>query len=196
MAIILASGSASRAALLRNAGVDVQAIPPRVDEETAKIALRGEGLSAGQQAMRLAEMKALKVSAREAGLVIGGDQVLSCGSHAFDKAPDMAGAARTLEQLQGRTHTLETAVVIAEGGRIVWQHLARPQLTMRAMPDAEITRYLERAGAGVLETVGAYKLEGLGAQLFSEIKGDYFSILGLPLLPLLDYLRTRGAVQI
>jgi len=191
-ALILASGSASRRTLLEGAGLKAETVKPFVDEEVAKTSMRADGMGIGEQAMGLAELKALKVSRQNAGLVIGGDQMLALGDTAFDKPADMAGARAHLEQLSGQTHTLETAIVIAEDGQIVWRHLARPKLTMRPLSAGFITHYLEAMGEDVLTTVGAYKLESLGGQLFTKIEGDYFSILGLPLLPLLGYLRTRG----
>lgn len=193
--LILASKSQSRVDLLRRAGVECEAIPSGLDEETAKAAMRGEGLSPPDQAMRLAELKALKLSTREPGLVIGGDQMMSLGRDAFDKPPNLEAAAGTLRTLQGKTHTLETAVVIAEGGSIIWRKLEQPKMTVRPLSETEIQSYLKWVGTDVLSTVGAYKLEGEGVRLFSGIEGDYFSILGLPLLPLLDYLRTRGAID-
>ena len=192
--IILASGSASRKALLAGAGVLAETVKPLIDEESAKAAMRAEGVSIRDQAMALAELKALKVSSQRPGLVIGGDQMLALGERAFDKPADLADARRHLEALSGQSHRLETAIVIAQDGAIVWKHLARPKLTMRALSEDFISSYLERTGEDVLSTVGGYKLEGLGSQLFTAIEGDYFSILGLPLLPLLDYLRTRGVL--
>lgn len=192
--IILASGSASRKALLAGAGVLAETVKPLIDEESAKAAMRAEGVSIRDQAMALAELKALKVSSQRPGLVIGGDQMLALGERAFDKPADLANARRHLEALSGQSHRLETAIVIAQDGAIVWKHLARPKLTMRALSEDFISSYLERTGEDVLSTVGGYKLEGLGSQLFTAIEGDYFSILGLPLLPLLDYLRTRGVL--
>ncbi|MGC6498881.1 MAG: Maf family nucleotide pyrophosphatase [Henriciella sp.] len=193
-AIILASGSASRRALLRGAGVNAETVPPLVDEDAAKLAMRDEGLSVRDQAMQLAELKAQKVSASHPGLVIGGDQMLALGDEAFDKPRDLDGARTHLRRLSGQAHTLETAIAIAEDGQLVWRHLARPKMTMRHLSDTFIEAYVETCGDALLTTVGAYQLEGRGAQLFSRIEGDYFSILGLPLLPLLDYLRTRGVL--
>lgn len=193
-AIILASGSASRRALLRGAGVNAETVPPLVDEDAAKLAMRDEGLSVRDQAMQLAELKAQKVSASHPGLVIGGDQMLALGDEAFDKPRDLDGARTHLRRLSGQAHTLETAIAIAEDGQLVWRHLARPKMTMRHLSDTFIETYVETCGDALLTTVGAYQLEGRGAQLFSRIEGDYFSILGLPLLPLLDYLRTRGVL--
>lgn len=193
-AIILASGSASRRALLRGAGVNAETVPPLVDEDSAKLAMRDEGLSVRDQAMQLAELKAQKVSASHPGLVVGGDQMLALGDEAFDKPRDLDGARTHLRRLSGQAHTLETAIAIAEDGQLVWRHLARPKMTMRHLSDTFIEAYVETCGDALLTTVGAYQLEGRGAQLFSRIEGDYFSILGLPLLPLLDYLRTRGVL--
>ena len=119
---------------------------------------------------------------------------LSLDREAFDKPADLEGARDHLRKLSGKSHTLETAIVICENGTPVWRHLARPKLTMRPLSEAFINDYVDRVGEPLLATVGAYQLEGLGAQLFTQIEGDYFSILGLPLLPLLDYLRIRGAL--
>ena len=193
--LILASGSASRRQLLENAGIKAIAIKPNVDEETAKTAMRAQTLSIGEQAMQLAELKALKVSKSETGLVIGGDQMLALGDQAFDKPKDLAGARSHLKALSGQTHILETAIVIAQEGQIIWRHLARPHLTMRDLSDEFIAQYIDHLGNDLLSTVGGYKLESLGSQLFSKIVGDYFSILGLPLLPLQDDLRARGVLQ-
>ncbi|MEH6693539.1 MAG: Maf family protein [Hyphomonas sp.] len=194
LALTLASGSASRRALLAGAGVEAASIKPNVDEDSAKAAMRAQGMSVRDQAMQLAELKAIKVSNRTEGLVIGGDQMLSLDREAFDKPVDLEAARDHLRKLSGKSHTLETAIVICENGTPVWRHLARPKLTMRPLSDAFIDAYVDRVGEPLLSTVGAYQLEGLGAQLFNQIEGDYFSILGLPLLPLLDYLRIRGAL--
>jgi len=194
-ALILASGSVSRRALLEGAGLKADTIKPFIDEEAAKTAMRAEGLEIGEQAMRLAELKALKVSNQNTGLVIGGDQMLALDDTAFDKPASMSEARVHLEKLSGKVHTLETAIVVAENGQIVWRHLAQPNLMMRPLSAGFITYYLETMGEDLLTTVGAYKLESLGSQLFTKIEGDYFSILGLPLLPLLDYLRTRGVLK-
>ena len=193
--IILASGSASRRALLSGAGVEAESVKPNVDEETAKIAMRGDGMSVRDQAMQLAEMKAVKVSRTKPGFVIGGDQMLNLEGEAFDKPADLDAAASHLRKLSGKSHTLETAIVIAENGEPIWRHLARPKLTVRILSDEFIDTYIETCGSALLSTVGAYQLEGMGAQIFSKIEGDYFSILGLPLLPLLDYFRVRGLLS-
>ncbi|MCA8901218.1 MAG: Maf family protein [Hyphomonas sp.] len=192
--VVLASGSESRRKLLAAAGVEAAAVKPNVDEDAMKAGLRAEGLTVRDQAMRLAELKAIKISARQPGLVIGGDQMLAFGDEAFDKPKDLEGAKDHLRKLSGKTHTLETAIVVCENGTPVWRHLARPKLTMRPLSEDFIESYVARVGEPLLATVGAYQLEGLGAQLFVQVQGDYFSILGLPLLPLLDYLRIRGVL--
>ena len=193
--IILASGSESRRNLLLSAGVEAICVKPNVDEDAAKATFRAEGMRVADQAMRLAELKAVKVSRSREGLVIGGDQMLNLEGEAMDKPVDMADAANHLRRFSGKAHTLETAIVVAEGGQPVWRHLAKPKLTVRPLSEDFIAHYLEQSGEDLLKTVGAYQLERLGAQLFSRIEGDYFSILGLPLLPLLDYLRTRGFLE-
>lgn len=192
--VVLASGSASRRSLLANAGVEATSIKPNVDEDAAKAAFRAEGMRVADQAMRLAELKAVKVSRKHSGLVIGGDQMLNLDGEPLDKPADMAEAASHLRRFSGKAHRLETAIVIAENGEPVWRHLTSPKLTVRPLDDTFIDHYLKVAGPDILNTVGAYQLEGMGAQLFSRIEGDYFSILGLPLLPLLDYLRIRGVI--
>ena len=192
--IILASGSLSRRALLLGAGVEATCVKPNVDEDAAKAAMRGDKVSVRDQAMHLAELKAVKVSRSQSGLVIGGDQMLNLDGGALDKPVDMDAAANHLRRMSGHTHTLETAIVIAENGTPIWRHLARPKLTMRTLSDGFIADYLSDCGEALLATVGAYQLEAKGSQLFTRIEGDYFSILGLPLLPLLDYLRVRGVL--
>lgn len=195
LAVTLASGSASRRALLAAAGVAAESVAPNVDEASYRTSLRAEGVPVRDQAMQLAELKAIRVSASRGGLVIGGDQMLALGNEAFDKPADLAEARSHLTRLSGKSHTLETAIVVCEEGRPVWRHLARPRLTMRPLTPEFIEAYAERCGDSLLSTVGAYQLEGLGSQLFSSIEGDYFSILGLPLLPLLDYLRVRKVLS-
>lgn len=193
--IILASGSASRRALLSGAGITAKSIKPNVDEDAHKAAMRRDNVSVRDQAMHLAEAKAIKVSSLHKGLVIGGDQMLNLEGSAFDKPIDMDAAGDHLRNLSSKTHTLETAIVICENGQPVWRHLARPKLTVRPLSEAFIQSYLNECGPPLLSTVGAYMLEGMGAQLFTKIEGDYFSILGLPLLPLLDYLRIRKVIE-
>ncbi|MEL7040435.1 MAG: Maf family protein [Pseudomonadota bacterium] len=192
--VVLASGSASRRALLAGAGVKAVSVTPNVDEGMARQGMRADGVPVRDQAMRLAEMKAIKVSMQEPGLVIGGDQMLNLNGVGFDKPADLAAASGHLRKLSGKTHILETAIVIAENGTPVWRHLAQPKLSVRTLSETFITQYVETCGDALLSTVGAYQLEGPGAQIFNRIDGDYFSILGLPLLPLLDYLRVRGVL--
>lgn len=191
LAITLASTSKSRRALLAAAGVEAECVAPNVDEEAFRNTMRANGLPVRDQAMQLAELKAMRVSAKRPGLVIGGDQMLALGDQAFDKPADLEAAKNHLRQLSGKSHTLETAIVVCEDGAPVWRHLARPKLTLRPLTEEFIETYVSASGEKLLSTVGAYQLEGLGAQLFTRIEGDYFSILGLPLLPLLDYLRIR-----
>lgn len=193
--VTLASTSRSRRALLEAAGIKAEYTAPNVDEAAFRNSMRAASLPVREQAMQLAELKAMRVSAKRPGLVIGADQMLALGEEAFDKPQDLAAAQRHLEQLSGKSHTLETAIVICEGGLPVWRHLSRPKLTMRPLSTFFVANYIAECGESLLSSVGAYQLEGRGAQLFSRIEGDYFSILGLPLLPLLDYLRLRKVLQ-
>lgn len=190
--LILASGSAIRATVLRNAGFTFEVVKPAVDEEAVKAGLRAEGFKPRDQADALAEVKALSVSRRRGGYVIGADQMLALGDLVFDKPKDMAEAAQNLATLSGKTHHLICAAVIAKEGAVIWRHIETPALQMRALTEAQIARYLEAAGEGVLSSVGAYQLENLGSQLFERVEGDYFSILGVPLFPLMRFLRGHG----
>ncbi len=191
--VVLASASRPRLELLRCAGVDLRAEPARVDEAEVKASLLAEKADAAAAAETLAELKAHKVSRRAPGaLVIGADQILECDGRWFDKPPDRAAAAEHLRALSGKTHALVTAACVVRDGIRIWHHREAPQLTMRPFDEAFIESYLDAAGPGILQTVGAYQLEGLGAQLFSRVSGDYFTILGLPLLPLLGFLREHG----
>jgi septum formation protein len=192
--IILASASKSRASLLRAAGITVDIVPAHTDEESVKASMKTEGATAAQCAEMLAELKAVQVSQRHhEALVIGADQMLDCGGAWFDKPADMAGARQHLVNLRGKTHVLPTAVAVALNGARIWHHVALPRLTVRPYSDAFIDSYLAMAGTAVLSSVGAYQLEGPGAQLFSRIEGDFFTILGLPLLELLAFLREHEA---
>lgn len=194
--LILASASKSRATLLRSAGVSVEIIPAHADEDAVKASLKAEDATAAQCAETLAELKAIQVSQRHHNaLVIGADQMLECDGVWFDKPADMAGARNHLVNLRGKTHALPTAVAVALNGARIWHHVAIPRLTMRPFTDAFIDTYLALAGAAVLTSVGAYQLEGPGAQLFSRIDGDFFTILGLPLLELLAFLREHEVVR-
>jgi septum formation protein len=191
--LILASASAARACLLSSAGVDFAIEPARIDETAFKRRFHTEGRSAAECAAALAEAKARSISARHPrALVIGADQLLVCGSAWFDKPEDVVAARRQLWTLRGRTHVLETAVCAVRGDERLWGVVDAPQMTMREFTEAFLDGYLAAAGRTVLGSVGAYRLEGEGIQLFERIEGDYFSILGLPLIPLLALLRAQG----
>ena len=193
--IILASASKSRAHILCAAGVPHQIVPADVDEAAVKLSLTQEGAPPFAVAETLAELKAQQVSRRHRGaLVIGADQVLECGGRLFDKPADLDQARAHLGAFRGRRHTLLASVAMVRDGTVIWQYNDQAHLEMRDLSDAFIEWYIEQMGDQICESVGAYKLEGLGAQLFSKIEGDFFSILGLPLLPLLDVLRNQGVV--
>lgn len=191
--LILASASTARAALLRGAGLSFERRPSAVDEDALKIALKSQGAEA--TALALAELKARHIG-RQAPerLVIGADQLLDCDGAWLDKTRDRNDAGEQLRLLRGREHRLATAVCVMRDDSCLWSFTGSPRLRMRDFSDAFIETYLQAAGDEVLGCVGGYRLEGMGAQLFEEIEGDYFTILGLPLLPLLGFLRTRGIV--
>ncbi len=192
--LILGSASASRSALLEAAGLEFEIDPAGIDERAIrKVVTRDRGAAPSDIADVLARAKAETVSERNPGsLVIGADQVLACGEELFEKPKSMEDARRTLLALQGKTHQLHASVALAREGRVHWAHIETAHLTMRALSPEEIGRYLGQAGERVLSSVGAYQLEGLGVHLFEEIKGDYFTILGLPMLALLKQLRLEG----
>jgi septum formation protein len=194
--IVLASASPSRARILECAGVPFNATTAHIDERSVKESLKAEGARPLEVAETLAELKARRVSeSRPDALVIGADQILECDGSWFDKPEDLAQAAAHLRVLSGRTHELATAVCVVEAGRRVWHHRESPSLTMRTLSEGFIHLYLDKVGEDVLTSVGAYQLEGAGAQLFERIEGDFFSILGLPLLPLMRFLRDRGLLM-
>lgn len=194
--LILASQSASRRAMLEAAGVPHDAMAAGVDEEAAKAALRAEGYNARSLADALAELKSLRVSRRIPGaLVLGCDQTLSLESgEMIDKAESRDDAARILRLLSDKVHYLHSAAVVSLGGAPVWRHLERVRMTVRPLSDAFIEQYLDAEWEHVGWCVGCYRIEGPGVQLFSRVEGSQFAIQGLPLIPLLDYLRTRGVL--
>jgi septum formation protein len=194
--VILASASQSRAHLLSAAGVHFEAVPAYVDEETVKQSLQADGADALSAAETLAELKAVKVSqAHPEALVIGADSILELGGAWFDKPADLDHAKAHLMTLRGRTHHLATAAVVALGGKRIWHVQDRPALTMRRFSDAFLEAYISDVGLPLLSSVGAYHLEGRGVHLFEKVDGDFFSILGLPLLPLLSFLREHDVVM-
>lgn len=190
--IVLASASAARAALLRAAGIDFAVEPAAIDEAAIKREARRSGESALGCAIVLAAEKACAVSRRDPdSLVIGADQVLSCGADWLDKPRDRGEAREQLLRLRGRTHILATAVCVAQAGVPVWRATSAPELTMRRFSEEFLDAYLAAEGDALLGSVGAYRLEGRGVRLFSRIGGDYFAILGLPLVELLGFLYDR-----
>ena len=195
--LILASGSKSRARVLEAAGLAFIVEPPGLDEAAMRQAVGGkESLSPHDVAEVLARAKAEAVSdLAPKAYVIGGDQVLALGDTIFSKPDSMEAARRQLLDLSGKTHTLHTAVAVATDGETIWAETTIASLTMRKLSPEFIGRYLAAAGEEVLSSVGAYQLESLGVQLFEKIDGDYFSILGLPLIPLLDTLRREGVIE-
>lgn len=193
--VILASASSARKVLLERAGVALTVSVAAIDEAAAKQVCRAAGDDAAATALHLAEQKALQISGGHPdSLVIGADQVLDDNGRWLGKPGDRAEARTQIGLLRGREHVLVTAACLACNGMVAWRHVDRARLTMRALDDGSIERYLDAAGPEVLAAVGAYQLEGLGAQLFSRVEGDYFAILGLPLLPLLEALRGHGAI--
>jgi septum formation protein len=193
--LILASASKSRARMLETAGLSFIVEPPGLDEAAMRQAVSVE-LTPHDVAEVLARAKAEAVSdlARKA-YVIGADQVLACGQTVYAKPDSMEAARRQLLDLSGKKHTLHTAVAVATNGETIWAETTVATLTMRKLPPAFIGRYLAATGEEVLSSVGAYQIESLGVQLFEAIDGDYFSILGLPLIPLLDTLRREGVIE-
>ena len=193
--LVLASKSPSRAALLAGAGLAFDTEPSRVDERAVEEPLLAAGADPGAIALHLAEAKALDVASRRPGdLVLGADQTLGLGNERFVKPESVAEAAEHLARLRGRTHDLHSALVLARDGVVLWRHVSVARMTMRPFSDAFLQSYLAAVADEVTSTVGCYRLEGLGIGLFEAIDGDYFTILGLPLLPLLAELRTQGLI--
>lgn len=195
--LVLASASQSRRALLAGAGLDFEAVASNVDESEIKTASVRDGRDVATTALALAGAKAALVAAtRPNALVIGADQMLDLEGAWFDKPADMAAARRQLLALRGKTHTLHSALVLMRRDREIWRHVEPARLTMRAFSDAFLAAYLDEVGENALKSVGGYFLEGLGAQLFDTVDGDYFTVLGLPMTPLLGALRREGALPI
>ncbi|MDA1099563.1 MAG: Maf family protein [Proteobacteria bacterium] len=195
--LVLASNSRAREIMLRQAGLKITVQPADLDEGAIKAALQTASSAAGAIAAALAQAKAQAVARYHPDAwVIGADQILSCDGELFDKAPDVAAAGTILRRLQGRRHELHAAVCVVryDGTEdlILWHHTCTAQLWMRSLSDDLIAGYLDQAGRSVLCSVGCYRIEGLGVQLFDRIEGDHFTILGLPLMPLLHFLRTAG----
>ena len=194
--IILASTSPTRIGILRNAGVPIEALPPRIDERLVEAPLAASGKSPGEIALALAEAKALGIGkADRAAYVIGADQTLEAKGERWHKPATTEEARDQLLALSARSHQLHSAVVGVHDGTVQWRHLDSAVMTMRPLSLAEIDAYLDRVGETALTSVGAYQIEGPGIQLFDRIQGDYFTILGLPLLPLLKWLREEGTLE-
>ena len=191
--VVLASKSPARAQLLRATGLAFACEPASVDEAEIKLAMQGEPVEAVAQT--LAEMKAQHISRQfPDALVIGADQILECDGARYDKPADLTQARKQLAALRGRPHDLVSVAMVVRGGARLWHHVDRVRLEMRPFSDEFLDAYLASIGEDALASVGGYQLEGRGAQLFSRVQGDYFTILGLPLLPLLGFLREQGAL--
>jgi len=194
--LILASNSETRLRILRSAGVSVTAQAARVDEDAIKRSARETGAPADDTALTLARLKASRIAGRHPeAVVIGADQMLVCEGVWFDKPADFAAVRDQLLALRGRAHHLLTAVVAMRGSAELWHYIARPRLVMRSFSDAFLDLYLDAERDAVCASVGGYRYEGAGAQLFDDVQGDFFAILGLPLLPLLAYLRQYGILS-
>ena len=193
--IILASASKIRATLLENAGLSVRCEAANVDEELVKQSLSADGASAVEVAEVLAEMKAQRVSSRHPeAYVIGCDQTLECEERWFDKPDGMAGVRDHMKALRGKTHRLNAAVCVVHSGKTLWNMTDPAEMTMWDFDDIFMEKYIDAVGPDICDSVGGYRLEGLGAQLFSAVHGDYFTVLGLPLLPLLGFMRANKLV--
>lgn len=194
-ALILASGSGARRTMLANAGLAFDVVPSRIDERIAEAPLVARGASPAEIATALAEAKAVDVSRTHPGAwVVGADQTLDLDGHRGTKSETREAAAAQLARLAGRTHRLHSAVAVARDGALLWSHTESAALTVRAMTASEIEAYLDRVGPDVLSSVGVYQIEGEGIRLFDRVEGDTFTILGLPLVPLLVHLRSEGVI--
>lgn len=195
MKLILASLSETRRSMLEAAGLRFEAHSALLNETSKKNELRGDGLAAHAIAKALAELKALSIDAGKSSLVIGSDQTLEFGDHGMlDKPTSRQEAFAQLRMLSGKSHFLHSAVVVAEGGQIVWRHVDTARLTMRPLTDRFLHDYLDLEYETIRHSVGGYHIEGRGIQMFEWMEGNYFTILGLPLIPLLAYLREREVI--
>ena len=192
--LVLASGSFIRAKILSGAGLAFEIMPADIDETALIEAGAKDGVAFNDLACHLAEEKALVVSRKQDGLVIGADQILGFEGHPYEKCESLHAAKQRLKALAGKSHYLHCGAALAIGGKIIWRHGESSKMTMRDLTEGEIDAYLETVGPKVLSSVGAYYIEEHGVRLFSAIKGDHFAILGLPLLPLLDVLRQRSII--
>ncbi|UKV14494.1 Maf family protein [Thalassospiraceae bacterium SW-3-3] len=194
--LILASSSKARHSMLTNAGVDCEAIASMIDEDGYKQSMKAEGASAAEAAETLAEMKALRMYRQQPdGIVIAADQMLECNGIWFDKPRDCDNTRAQLRALRGKTHQLVSAAVIYKEGSRIWGTIDTAHLTVRNFTDEWLEDYLDTAGEEIYNCVGGYQLEGIGAQLFTEVRGDYFTVLGLPLLPVIGFLRDHGILK-
>lgn len=194
MNIILASGSPIRKQILEDSGVTFEVIVKPIDEASIKNSMVHEGASNLSIVSALAELKSIKVSSETPGLVIGADQIMVFEGAIYDKPKTIEEARERLMAVRNKTHHLMGSVVVSERGVSVWRYNSKVELRVRGFTDKFIDNYIDQEGDSLLQTVGAYRFEKRGSQLFSSVKGDFFSVLGLPLLPLLDYLRTRNAI--
>ncbi|WP_421855830.1 Maf-like protein [Oricola sp.] len=197
MSLVLASTSPFRAMILANAGLEFETEAADIDERSVEAPLIAADATAEDIAVVLAEAKALDVSLRRPGdLIIGGDQTLSLEDELLHKPADMDQARRQLLRLSGKTHQLSAALVIAQNGAAIWRHVSVAHMTFRDLSPAFVGRYLAQVGDNALRSVGCYQYEGPGIQLFERVDGDYFTIVGLPILPLLSELRALGAADV
>ena len=194
-ALVLASASATRRAMLERAGLTVIVDAPDLDEAAIKRDCRARGLTAGEAATKLAIAKAARVAPRHPDcIVVGADQMLECGGEWFDKPADRPAAARQIGKLSGRIHTLFSAVAVVRGDAVIWRGLESAELSVRVLSAKFIESYLDRIGDAALSSVGGYQVEGLGIQLFDAIRGEHSTILGMPLIPLMGFLREEGVI--
>ncbi|MBL4784557.1 MAG: Maf-like protein [Cohaesibacteraceae bacterium] len=196
MRIILASKSKTRSDLLKNAGVDFICKASNIDERSVEDPLVSNGIAPDEIALALAEAKAMSVGNQNSNeLILGCDQTLGLGNTRFHKPENMSDAKHQLLELSGKTHQLNSAIVIVQNQKLTWRHISTARMQMRKLSAGFIDRYIEEAGTRITDSVGGYQLENIGAQLFEEIQGDYFTVLGLPLLPLLGQLRKMGIMS-